>query len=815
MAHTSPLLLLPEGATGPLWDSCVRSALEDMPGMDVHRGALPTSFQGVAVEVGAPCLFAPGSLRSLLDVQKSAPAYAWVPVSQADDLRGVLDHISLASHPNNRFAIQDSLASRFQGQSRPVAGTAFCRVRAAVAASLPERQSLSSFVYRFPDPLSPSEELMLFGNPQTPPPALCIWLEDGNDLRLTLENMAYLPGIELLVLSAGGLPPAEILPHVDVWMVDPAVSWNVLRPRLRRWFGDKRVIWLRAGCFLPHTGYMALAQGAPSRGPLLGPGSWNPGAPLGSLPLAWLALDSASDAPVSLPERVEVQCFGACAPRVASAPSAIPSTPAAPAFVQASSPKAAPSGGLLPDEVRPFLFGFERLVVSGKGMTMDLSGNPCPQTGCDAILWKLEPSDLPALSVRLRRLVDSGCRRLVLTYENAFFQTPGAMYAHEGCSPKAVSQELRLAGLRVTHCAPWPGCQSVRFSAEYFSIQANSAGWSAEERLWAEHSRLWLVAETQEMAQVPVAAQGTSAGWKALEQGDLAKARTLFTQALETDQLDAEAYHGLAQVAERQGDYQVAFKNYCRSLECDPASDKVAEETMALLRAHFPVSEYTPVLDYLRKRFPFASAFVIQEQVAQKAPDAASYSAEGARLYNEKRFQEAMLAFSRAWEMEADADTALNYYDCAKAAGCAEMALPMLQSAHQRDTDNLELNAALQALAPQASSEHPLYLQARACLDQGDYNQATLLFTDLLKEQPSHLGALAGVGECAMRRGAFGDARALFAHALKSSPEDQDLLLLYAQASEKMNKGLEARALLQEALKRNPKLDRIAAYLRA
>jgi GT2 family glycosyltransferase/Tfp pilus assembly protein PilF len=1197
MQDQEPVLLLPGSASGPDWEECVRTAREERPGLHVHRGAAPPLATRY-IRLERPVWFAPGSLRNLLRAVDAGCACA-VPVSNSghpeENIAGLHPEPSLANHPNNRFFFATHLTATQAGQTRPIAvSERFCVAsRAPVLPALPAATVvLDSFVYTPDVPVSaPPEESMILDNSSDSLPGLCIWVHhDCPDPADTLANMAGRPGIEVLLLNASGTPLTGVSAELDVWNLPADTSWNNLAPKLKRWFGDRNVLLLRAGLFVQPQHLARMASGPACTGPVesartgqrltTNASAWAPDAPLGGLPMGWLVANPNFPAPLQLRF---VDNLSALSAEV---------NPIAPRMAPTANPPAALPGNGLPAEIQPHLMGFERLVVSGKGQTVDLTGRPCPQEGCDALLWKVEPTDIPGLAVRLRKLRLAGCRRLLISFENSFFQTPGAPYAHQGCSPFDVRREVLMAGFAINDMGTWPGCASAEHQENYFNTETQSQGWSDEEKRFATHARLWWAANacseavrTDKKVSVVLLALnkvdytrkcieslrahcrmnlelilvnngstdgtrsyfdsipgakvihnatnlGVAAGWnqgmrqatgdyililnndtiiapRTIENlvrcaenhpdagivsprsnniagpqmvegflynseaeipGLAAKIQTAndlscweylplkgfcmlvpravaqkigafderfgignfedddycnrvfyqgykllvaddsflfhfgsvsFDQAnidwqaqmdknhalfdakwengrsvafkapppaqpvedeqtlramLAQDELNAEAYYKLGQLLQRRGDIQQAFSNYCKSLECDATRPEVSETTVQLLKSNYSEAEIADVMEFLRRRFPYAQAFRTSPSSPVQPQEAVplAYNEAGIDLFGQGRYAEAQEAFERAWNQSQDIDTLLNLYDCSLHTGATASVRDRLEAAYRAHPQHAELRAAWQemqsplghlpgdkviyyreqnalaekllqegqreqalealqailaeqpenyralntlgllqwynnnlhaafdaftkslrnngyyteayenlydcaALANRLAEVKPLVTQAlrlqpqepslqelqrhlemgthpkrleiyadklranqkvqalvdkgNALLEQGAYNAATILFTDLLQEYPDNVEALNGVGISAFQRGDIQDAFQLFAHALKLKPNDQDSLLNLWEAAGPLGRKSDVRAILQSALDQNPALSAIAQAL--
>lgn len=1216
MRNQDIVLQLPVEASGSDWDACLRTAQEECPGILVHRGQ-PAPLASQYIRLAQPVLFAPGSISNLLRTLDSGVASV-VPVCNGaqgeNGLHGIFPDPGLGDHPNNRFHLADYLHRQHAGKTRTISVASPICVASRSPTPYGANQTtlaLDAFIYVFPvDPPISVEDSMTPGLSALP--AFCVRIHTHcPDPTLTLANVAR-PGAEVLLLNSlpGYTPPAG----VDCWSVTPDTTWGTLHKKMQRWFGNRKLLYMDAG-LIPLPAQLArLASLGNCTGAIEDPATGarrnspsvriDENALLDKLPFAWAHMDLGQGADLQLESRPDAYLLGKVDHQ------------------QSLKAEAQPNHSGLPDAIHPWLLGFDRLLICGKGQIRDLSGQTVEsQIGCDALMWKLEPGDIYGLHVRLRKLREAGCRRLVVTLENNFFETTDGPYTHIGCSPIEVRRELHLAGFAIQAAGAWPDCQTASVQENYFDIRRSIAHWTPEETLLATHSRLWFAADActstlQKRPRVSVVLlalnkleytrkcieslrkhctldlelilvdngstdgtfayfqsipgakairneinRGVAAGWNqglrvatgeyililnndtivapgtienlvrcaqnhpgtgmvsprsnriagpqqvegftyrdeseiipqaiALQnvnalscweffplkgfcmllprevvqkvgefdeqfgignfEDDDYSQRVLshgyrllvaddsflfhfgsvsFGQAnidwdalmqknqalydakwekgrgaafvpstapilappppsvrakeflpseselrarLASDELDADAYYLLGKVLLQRSDKLQAFANWCKSLECDPARTEVANDIAHLLNTQFSESETRDVLDFLRRRFPFAKAF--QQKAHGTIPQNASGSsqslnAEGIELYGQARYTEALDKFLQSYAIEENDDCVLNLYDCALRIRRPDIAKPRLEKSLRANPRNNALRSAWQELlalgeptqiaaeqviyfrecnqaieelmeaghydeardviqktlaeqprnyralnsqgvlalyrndlvaaqtsfqaslqsnpyftdaadnlfdsawlagripqvrhdieyaislqpgdaALQDLAKHlregstPLRLQAyssaaqpipienskpavvdlnsadsqrlaegNSLLEQGDFNRATILFTDILQQHPENVEALNGVGICAYQRGNIDDARMLFAHALKFKPLDQDTLLNYWEACCASGKKAEALDVLRRALTLDPALDAIAAIVR-
>jgi len=1046
MLGPDTILLLPDQANGPEWEECIRSAREDWPSIEPHQG-FPPPLALRYVRVSKAVVFAPGSLQALLRALDQGVACA-VPVSNRgnadEEIAGLFPDTGLADHPNNRFAIASHLSSTQTGKLRSIpASSRHCVASRSPSYALQEACTavLDSFVY-VPISTSPSiapcEDSMLLGtSPSQNQPGLCVWISSDNpDPALTLANMAQLPGMEILLLNTTG----QVLPGTgsnDIWTVPADASWNSLAPKLKRWFGDRNVVLVRAGLFILPAPFARMAECPPCTGAVEDMQSgirqapafsaWNPDAPLSSQPFQWIVANPARPVPTNLPANNELFALGKSAQ--------------------------ARESGSLPESVRTHLLGFDCLRVSAKGQTVDLAGNPAQQSGCDALLWKLEPSDLPGLAIRLRKLRLAGCRRLLINFENSFFQSPDAPFAHPGCSPMDVRREILQAGFAISKTDFWPGCQNVVHQDQYFATETKSQGWTAEEKLWATHSRLWMAADscshahsTERKVSVVLLAlnkvdytrkcidslrancrqnlelilvnngstdgtrayfdsipgakvihnttnMGVAAGWNQgmrLATGDyililnndtlvaphtvenlvrcavnhpdaglvsprsnqiagpqkvegfsynnefqitnkaeliqnendlscwefsplkgfcmliprevqqkigefderfgignfedddysvrvlyhgyrllvaddsflfhygsvsfdqanidwtaqMEKNHALFDtkweqgrgaawlqpeksepaladestyrKALALNELDPDAYYGLGRLQLRRGEIQQAFANFCKSMECDPTRSEIAAATVQLLKSNYTDEQSADVLQFLRRRFPFAKAFQSSEIQPAKTiePSVHAYNEAGIDLFGQGRFTEAQDLFARALSFGDDPDTLLNYYDCCLRTGKMDSVASRLEAACKKSPDNSELKAAWQELQGLGNVLHltgdkiiywrECNIAAEKYLQEGLKDKCREALQLALNEQPANYRALNTLGLLYWYAGDLKSAFDSFSSSLRSNPYFSDAMVNLFDCAALSDRLSEIRGPLQQALAMMP-----------
>jgi tetratricopeptide (TPR) repeat protein len=120
-------------------------------------------------------------------------------------------------------------------------------------------------------------------------------------------------------------------------------------------------------------------------------------------------------------------------------------------------------------------------------------------------------------------------------------------------------------------------------------------------------------------------------------------------------------------------------------------------------------------------------------------------------------------------------------------------------------------------VAPPPAPENPWALklhEGAEALIRGDFNQATLKFTDVLAADPKNARAVVGVALAAIQRGTLDDAWALLLHALKLDPTSEETLLHYHYLAQKMDRTPEAEPLLRKSLEENPGFFRLAEALK-
>jgi len=327
--------------------------------------------------------------------------------------------------------------------------------------------------------------------------AVCIWVKPSVESRteacrysIDAFRQAGVGVQDLLVLDPLGGLASVLSETTDIWSIRNGVTWKDLLERISRWFGACRLVLVEAGNFVNPALFGDAVSGS---GPVVGhtnamhPSQFDLGLPASQFSVRWCLLDLTKSlvSPVVLEWRESWVCkpmpwalaLEEAASRVLSQP------------VLTGKPLL---GEELPQQLLRRVQGAKCVGVMGQGQLLDLQNNSVKLADCDILVWRISPIEFPAVHVLLRQLRKSGNKKIILLFDNAFYQSPGGV--HTGLSPLDVRRELQLAGLRITATEAWNAAPVVPYNSQYGNALARSE-FLPEETLWATAARILVVAE--------------------------------------------------------------------------------------------------------------------------------------------------------------------------------------------------------------------------------------------------------------------------------------------------------------------------------
>jgi len=305
-----------------------------------------------------------------------------------------------------------------------------------------------------------------------------------------LQN-AGVPACDMLILQMeGGDLSGALAQACDHWSLRPGQTWRELIQKLHRWFGDSRLLLLPAGLFVNPRVFSGASIGCGPVGSVVEQGAsfiLQGGSECSHNSKAWflLSLDGKYTEQWEIPWRsswvAQSMSWEPMLERAARKIIMDPKLPE-PALQQK-----------LSTQLLSRVQGYQHVGVMGKSRLLDLNNQPCQLLDCDALIWKVDPLEMPGLCQLLRELRKNGVGKLVLLFDNSFFQATPSSEIVRSINPLDMRREVQQAGFRIDATEAWLDSPQATYSPRFGNTLARSV-FTDEERLWATSSRLLLVA---------------------------------------------------------------------------------------------------------------------------------------------------------------------------------------------------------------------------------------------------------------------------------------------------------------------------------
>lgn len=325
---------------------------------------------------------------------------------------------------------------------------------------------------------------------------ICIWA--GEATASQNDAVAFTLGSYL----QAGIPASHVLlinaenEMVDCLRFRAEVPWSAILAKVESWFGVCRLLWVEAGLFVEPS---ILHNEKCGTGPLSGvskrPGpesqglvEWDLEQAAQGIPGRWLFYSTPT-------ENMHVLRIPWKDSMVAQSMSWAPALARASAKVlEQPFPELGSQNMELPLQLSNYLQGLEFVGIMGKGQLLDLQNTRTRIADCNGLVWRLHPLELPGMSFLLREIRISGLKRLLVLFDNAFYQAPGGWNSFRGVSPFDVRREVQQAGFRIAKMEHWQESPEVPYSEHYSNVHIRSE-YLPDEILMATASRLLLVCE--------------------------------------------------------------------------------------------------------------------------------------------------------------------------------------------------------------------------------------------------------------------------------------------------------------------------------
>lgn len=330
----------------------------------------------------------------------------------------------------------------------------------------------------------------------SPPLRVCIWVpadlqgqQDAVSFSLGSFLQAGVPASNILLLGAES-------DMVDSLRFRQGTLWSEVLQKSEAYLGTGRLLWVEAGLFLIPGAMGSFSAGS---GPLSGVSKQS--GPESKGLVEW----DLSQVARTIPGRWFFYTAPLGPDRTIRAPwrdsTVAQSMSWAPALIRASAKVLShpisdvqPSQVELPLQLSSYLQGLESVGVMGRGHLLDLENHRTRLVDCDGLVWRLEPLELPGMVFLLREIRLAGLQKLLLLFDNAFYQSPGGLNSYRGVSPLDVRREVQQAGFRIAKMEHWQDSPEVPFAPQYANVNVRTE-YLPEETLMATASRLLLVCE--------------------------------------------------------------------------------------------------------------------------------------------------------------------------------------------------------------------------------------------------------------------------------------------------------------------------------